>query len=197
MIDSISRKLTQRLLDFDIIDFDDIDVYLYGLQLLLATIFKGIGLIIIGIALDCILEMAIFILFFSPLRVFAGGFHNKTYNGCFLLTNFAVLISIYLSRVIVPLQENSILFCGLVISIVLIFLYAPVDNPNRSLSDVERPIYRKKALSIVIIQSFIVIGIVIFKLDFIIYAYIATFAILCESISLLPVFNNRSISDSF
>lgn len=189
VIDTLSRSLTQKLLDANIINFDDNEIYIYGFQLLFATIFKGIGLLIIGIIADCLLEMFIYIVFFSSLRVYAGGFHNQTYIGCFLLTTFSVSTSIFISRMLNPLGYTNLLIVIMILSVMVIFLHAPVANPNRPLSKKEVSIFKIKARFVSLIQSFVIISIILFKAKFTLYAYIGTFAMLSESISLLPLFN--------
>ena len=63
-----------------------------------------------------------------PLRIIAGGYHTKTYWGCFFLTFSTFFAVIYLG-IYFPLDitiKASIFIVGLI----SIFFMAPVDNPN-------------------------------------------------------------------
>ena len=59
------------------------EVYEYGLTLLIGTIGKIIGFIIIGVLTGLLKEILVFIIFFSGLRLQAGGYHAKTALNCF------------------------------------------------------------------------------------------------------------------
>ncbi|OZV13146.1 hypothetical protein CIW83_04520 [Tissierella sp. P1] len=69
MTDYICKLTLKELCARDIIKEEDIEVYRYGLQLLVATILKGLGIAIIGILTGLLKESIIFILFFSSLRI--------------------------------------------------------------------------------------------------------------------------------
>ena len=64
MTDYICKLTLKELCARDIIKEEDIEVYRYGLQLLVATILKGLGIAIIGILTGLLKESIIFILFF-------------------------------------------------------------------------------------------------------------------------------------
>lgn len=55
MIDGICRRIIKN-----IIEFEDYEIYMYGLQLFIATAFKGIGIFAIAYGLGRIKETAVF-----------------------------------------------------------------------------------------------------------------------------------------
>ncbi|MCH3963939.1 MAG: accessory gene regulator B family protein [Clostridium sp.] len=78
------------------------------------------------------------LLFFCPIRLFSGGYHAKTYWGCFCIS-FIVFLSIitlgrYLSINIV------VLILLLTISFVLICIFSPVDNINKKIKSEKRKV---------------------------------------------------------
>ncbi len=185
MINVLSRNMTQVLLNRDIIEFDDFNVYLYGFQLMFATIFKGIGLIFIGIAFGYLKEIFIFIAFFSTLRVYAGGYHSKTYLGCFLTTLSMMFISIWTATAITHFYVPVITLSILIVSYSLVFKYAPVDTENKRLNDREYKKYRKISLNIVFIQIVLIVVMYVFNNDLLYYCNIGAIAIFFEGLTLI------------
>lgn len=61
LIDSISKTISQKMLDASIIPIEDKDIYYYGLQLIVSTIIKGMGLMAIALLFDKAIEAMIFI----------------------------------------------------------------------------------------------------------------------------------------
>src|SRR5690606_22865170 len=84
MTDLVCRLTLKKLFDSNIINEEDMEVYEYGLTLLIGTISKIIGFIIIGLLTGLLMEILVFIIFFSGLRLQAGGYHAKTVLNCFL-----------------------------------------------------------------------------------------------------------------
>jgi len=185
MIDSISRNITQALITRNIIDFDDMDIYLYGFQLLFATIFKGIGLIIIGYMLGYLTEILIFIGGFSTLRVSAGGYHHKSYLGCFIMTVIFALTSVLGGKIITNYGDFYITLGILFISSILVFIYAPVDTANKPFTETEYIRYRKASIAVIILQVIVIISVYLIKKDLALYCNVASLGILIESLTLV------------
>ena len=60
----------------------DIQVIIYGIELLLSSFVNLILVMIVGGYFFGILPTLVFILFFCPIRQFSGGFHAKSYMTC-------------------------------------------------------------------------------------------------------------------
>ncbi|SKC89086.1 accessory gene regulator ArgB-like protein [Maledivibacter halophilus] len=184
MVDRICRIVTQQLVQKNIIEFEDYDIYMYGLQMFIASIFKGIGIFAIFYGLGWLKEAIVFIMAFGILRINAGGYHSSTYFRCFILTIITMIISIVLAIFIIP--YTFMILPILVISILLVLQYAPVDTPNKPLSNEEYLVYRKRSIIVVLLESLIILIIFIIKKDFLIYCNIAAMAILNEALTLTP-----------
>ncbi|MGN0378147.1 MAG: accessory gene regulator B family protein [Butyrivibrio sp.] len=82
MIARLSKRIASFFVRNEIIKCEDKEVYEYGLQLLLSTVFNGIIALILaiisGTVLQCICYLAVFVL----LRKSAGGFHAKNHFSC-------------------------------------------------------------------------------------------------------------------
>lgn len=195
MIDGICRRITQNLLEKNIIEFEDHEIYMYGLQLFISTIFKGAGIYAIAYGLGWIKEVTVFLIAFGILRTYAGGYHSSTYFKCFILTVVTMLASITMAKYITIHYSYFITLPMLVISALLIFKYAPVDTPNKPLSVAECKIYRRKSIMVIILESLTIISAYILKRDLIIYCNIAAIAILLEALTLTPVISNSILKE--
>ncbi len=186
MIENGAKKLTSLLINKNIIVVDDYEVYSYGFQLMIATLLKGTGLILISLLLDIFNEFMVFIIFFSILRVYAGGYHSKSYLECFITTATSIFVLIGLSKVVYNLMNIPLIALILIISCGLVFKYAPIESPNKPLNKNQKNQFRKNSIRIVIIESIIILMASSINAGLLIYSIIATFAIALASLTLIP-----------
>lgn len=187
MIENQANKLSKLLIDYNIIASDDYEVYSYGLQLILATILKGAGLTIIALLMDVFKEFIVFIAFFSVLRVYAGGYHSKSYLNCFITTAISTFALIGLAVIFKNMIGLIILTILLLISCGLVIKFAPIESENKPLSEGQKEKFRRKSIQIVTIQSIIIILVNLIYPQLLIYGSVATFAIFLASITLIPL----------
>lgn len=185
MIDYICRTTVNKLCVKNIIKEEDMEVYQYGLELLIATVFKGLGIIIIASLTGLLIEATVFILFFSSLRVQAGGYHAETIMSCFIGTLILIFSSIILVKILPVIYQPYYILIAVVSSIFLVFLYAPLESKNKPLTENEKIIYRCKSLHTVIIGSIIILFLVYLSDKFIYFGTISATAFLLESLTLV------------
>ena len=151
----------------------------FGLECFFGEITKLMMYVIIFSALSWTKYFLIATLFFCVPRAPAGGFHADTYWRCFF-TTLGILTSIIIlgSRVFLYWHIRLVI---ILIILLLIWIYAPVDHPNKPILSLERR-KRLKNASLLITLIFIGISYAIPEK----YASVATFALLCEAL-LLPV----------
>ena len=127
-------------------------VYAYSIEVLLSLLINLLILSTFSYIFDKKLQLLIFIIFFSSLRMYAGGYHAKTHIGCFAASLSAFVMTImsgtYLTR-----YGEIILILGGMFSILMVFRFAPVDTENKPLSKNERKKYRTISRAIVLILS--------------------------------------------
>ena len=120
-----------------------------------------IVLMIMGIYMQMLFETVIFVISFKAFRKHAGGYHSKTWLGCFALTNAVVLVVLSVMKY---LRVNISIYLGLyLMSVLIIFMFAPVETENKKLDSIERVICTKRAIIVLIVQSTIVGVLLIFK----------------------------------
>ena len=132
---------------------EDRELYRYGIQQGLNILLNIITTIIIGALCGMIFPSIIFLLSYMPLRSFCGGYHAKTHMHCYICSIIMItgilLIAKYFTFDIIVYEFL------LLISLILIFLLAPIEDRNKALDKDEKRIFRKKSYAIAILEVFI------------------------------------------
>ena len=140
MIDKICAKLTQKIRkEMPEIDDERAEIIMYGLQIIIGEIPKGIIILVIAYFLGIFKLTLISVLIIAPYRCVSGGVHMKTHIGCIIYTLLLYSGSALLGKYLI-LKGSTKLIVGLTIWIfcmTMIKLYAPADTENV-------PILRKK-----------------------------------------------------
>lgn len=186
MTQYMSEYLLKKLRNKYILE-EDIEVYRFGLELLIATFFKAIGLLIIGLAFGIMTEIIVLILFFSGLRIQAGGYHAKTPITCFLGTLGMIFTSTFLIRIIAIEYKIYFIFISVIISILMVIYYAPVENENRPLSEKEKVIYKRRSIVTVTLSSILVLIFTFLNNELIYLGQMAITGLLFESFTLINI----------
>ncbi len=132
MLLKISEYVTNSFVNKKIINSNSADIYIYGFQLTLSTLFSIITIILISSLINFLFGI-IFCSFFMPLRFCAGGYHSKTYWNCFILTNLSFMFVLFVSTFYLPLIIYIFnIFLSLLFSL---WFKAPCINKNNPLSD--------------------------------------------------------------
>ena len=190
MLRAISERITAKICSGD---SSKNDIVAYGCEVFLSTVISILLLLILANLLLCTYYMITFILFFGVLRLSAGGYHAKNHLLCFcsyFITSY-ILISIakQIPQIIVP---YFILLCG-IISIIVVYIFAPADCENRPIKGNEIVIYKKRSrYTIWVLLAFIV------SLSWTShwhYSSVAMFAVLAESLTLIKIRAKESLND--
>jgi len=97
MIARLSKRMASFFARNNVIKSEDEEVYEYGLQLLLSTVFNGIIALILAIISGTVLQCICYLAAFVLLRKSAGGFHAKTHLGCCCI--LAIVLSLFITFV--------------------------------------------------------------------------------------------------
>jgi len=190
---SIAEKLVFQATNSGVIKDKDHDLYLYAFHALISYTCSFATMFVIALLMHRLIESVIFIFFFYPLRIYAGGFHEKTELRCYI-TSTIMFISMILIDIVgvpgIPVWTSCIV---LVISIIVIFVKAPLESKNKSLSYDELIKYKKLTRLIVVVETFIIA--VAFALNFQqIYLYYAVSGMATTAILLIMSARNSKIA---
>lgn len=178
----ISTGIVDALLENGLIDMEDKDLYIYGVEVVLLKFLHLATMLIIGILLGFFFESALYILLYSILREYAGGYHAKSRFGCYLIS-WLMMFS-----VIIILKHSSIIpdvpvYLSVVFSTAVILILAPMSAENKPLDDVEDRHYKRITTLILFIE--LLIFLLFQLLDLHNYIIVTCLSMLSVSIMLL------------
>lgn len=154
MIDRIAEVISQRIVTVNG-NREDREIYVYGLQILLNTLFSIGIVLVIGFVFNVLWGTVVFLFCYCLLRVFAGGLHVNTNNLCMtIFIGGYILFSFALNYIEVFLNVKTI--CILVLFNICILKWAPVDVPNNPIPMMKRRIMKKKAFFISLIITSVI-----------------------------------------
>lgn len=192
MIYEFSGMISNKLVDKQIINEDDTDVYTYGFEIVISSLLILLGIISLGTIFHCLLKVIVFMVFFCSLRIQAGGYHAKTHLKCFSYFTLSCFLAILVTQILLDYDKNYIVIILILIeSCIIVVTYAPVDTINKPLSNSEKVNYKRNSVITVIIQSIIILTLSTLVSSLQSYCMVAAIAIFIESVTLLPLINKQ------
>ena len=140
MIMWITNRITGLLVSKNIIN-EDIEIYEYGLAMLISYSINVFIIMSIGFVNKTVLLSIIYLICFDKLRDNCGGYHAKTYTKC--SCSFALIHIIYL--IISKYVNFASLFIVAGVLWLSLFTKLPVEHPNKKLTLTENQVNGKKA----------------------------------------------------
>lgn len=138
----LSEILTDKLISMQIINVEEKDIYSYGFKQGLLLLLNMITIIMIGFFFNMIWQSVIFMVAYSILRVYAGGYHASTPFRCYLFSVVMITAVLWLIKLIH--WNGFICFLITIASGIIILLMAPVEDANKPLDHVEKRIFKKR-----------------------------------------------------
>lgn len=102
------------------------------------------------------LQNIIFLLFYIPIRIYAGGLHQATRLKCYIQSLFIFFLFIGCNELLIN-KSIYILFILAVLSIFIIIIFSPVEDMNKKLSTSEKICFRKNTYIILFIECFMLV----------------------------------------
>jgi len=177
---SLAKKSTEILVKSGKIGNTQISIYEYGFELLFSTVSTLSFVLLLSILGNYVSQAIIFLLYFIPIRIVAGGYHAKSYDRCFILTNFIAVICMVISECLWELKSvfvEIILVIGLVMAYIYIWDNAPII-PNRYREKTNRyDVNRRYAHNIIMLEIFFIIFLRVYHYHFVFTAIITTYLV--------------------
>lgn len=142
-------KIKGYLIENDIPE-EDAEIAVYGIYRAILLLVGILVALILGMIFGSVKHTILFLIFFMPLRVFAGGYHANSIWKCGLLSSFIILLANLLLDAPMDSGRGIMLFI-IILSASLHFMFAPQDNSNRRLFSWERMRFKKICNSIVLL----------------------------------------------
>ena len=131
---------------------DDKDIYLFGVYQGAILLLNICTALIIGIILNMITEIIVYLICFLPLRIYAGGYHAKTQLRCYIMSTITTAL-LLLGIQFLQEKESMLEIICFTISFGVIWKYAPVPDANKPLQGNEQKNYQKKVRRILLILT--------------------------------------------
>lgn len=179
MSSCIAQKLAEQLIRNGA-NPDKREVYAYGIECTINTIFTFGIILIAAVLTKNVLITVIWMMFFLPIRKTSGGIHAASRGACFIISLSVGIGCMLLNSYIVPFGQYFSA-AGFAVSIIIVFSCAPVIHKNHPIPQTRIRKIKKTARTIIVIESLIsVIFIIANKLDL---AVAATMGVLSASVS--------------
>lgn len=153
MIENLAEKIVNWQIKKQYLPEKDSKLYTYAYGLLIGQIVNFLIACLLAIFFDAYLIVFVYMIFFIPLRSYAGGHHADNYQICTIISTIMLCAVCLMARVI-PLE--FIIVVNIAVSFLsggLIFLFAPVQDSQKPLDSKERKRYRKFSIFIWIIET--------------------------------------------
>ncbi len=163
MLHALSEKIAVFL--FDNNDKYPIDVYVYGIELTLSSLVGMFVVLLMGLISGFLIESIIFMISLSIIRIYSGGYHARSYLKCNLILIISyVLVLAYYKYHLNNFIEQTYLIASLlfVFLIIVLTVFAPVKNENKSIS--KSDILKLKTISIFLSSTELVVFVLLFGL---------------------------------
>lgn len=160
---SLSDKIIDKLIQMGSIKEGEKELYAYGLEQGLFILLNLVTTVIIGIIAGMLWQSILFMLVYLPLRSFAGGYHARTQQLCYLLS--AILISVVLLMIRFVPWTDFISISLMLLSGIIIFIFAPVEDMNKPLDEIEIVRYKKITRMILVSEILIALFMLILGLN--------------------------------
>lgn len=144
----ISAKIADLLIENNIIEKNDKNVFIYGIDYMLSSILHIVTTLAIGALFGMFLESVVFLISYMPIRQYAGGFHASTPTRCYFSSIIITTVVLYIIGL--PIWSDIVILFFLAVASLIIFLLAPVEDKNKPLDDKEKIVYKHRTDTVLV-----------------------------------------------
>lgn len=180
MLSKSVEKFVDVLLTNGIGKKEDKEIIVFGLMSGIKLILNILTTILLGLIFGLVIESLLFLISFSFIRTYTGGYHAKNAINCYLFSSVVVvlvLIAIKFTSVQYVFIASILIF---LISMPILLKFAPVEARTKPLDEIERKYFRKKGIINLSIECILIF--VMFILDFNKLGYTISLGILISAI---------------
>lgn len=149
MFKELSGKLVNCAEEQNIIKSEDAENCLYGLNTFLTLTVNILSAFAIGLFMNMLIEISLFILVFKSLRKYVGGSHAKTALRCYISSCAIYLIVLAVIKYY-PLSK-SITTAITILSAAILCVISPVEADKKPLDDIEKVVFGRRGRITVLI----------------------------------------------
>lgn len=158
MITGLANIIADFFVEKSIIDKNEREIYIYGCEAILSTLTNLLIVIFSGLLTNEVFNMLIFYIVFLIMRKYCGGYHAKTHLRCNIIFTLNIWTVLLLIKNI-PVINTTFFVTAIIISNILVFCLAPIENENKPIEDLE--IYKYRKISIIFSLAFTIIAVLL------------------------------------
>ena len=143
----------------------DYELFSYGYKVMVGYILILITISMIGIILNCLMNIYIFVILFSILRKQLGGFHFDSSILCFIFSIIFSILIPYIAKNTYLIPINHIIFTFIFL-IIITNVIGVIDNKNKKLTDDEKKIFKRKSIIVECVYFIICVVANIYNLNY-------------------------------
>lgn len=162
MIGEYSKRLSMSLLQNGFIPEGEEEACAFGIQTGAETLLGWTSGLLLGLILGMFWESAIFLVTYSAVRTYAGGYHAETFLQCFFSSCLLVVAVICLCRWFPQAYLPTGNALMLAVSAPIIWTFSLVASRHKPLDDEETVCYRKKCRMRLIVECAVAVALVMF-----------------------------------
>lgn len=177
MVDKLVNKIVDLLISEQFITTDSQEEYVYSLTCVLESVITNGTIFLISLITSNTIQTACFLLFFYTLRKRTGGYHAKTFYGCYFTTIGIWLAVTGICKSITHFTYLQWILLTVFGSIILVI--GTVNHPNMNMSPEEVSAAKLSARMVLILELCIICFLKWLKADAILLSYLSVAIILC------------------
>ncbi|TCO70402.1 accessory gene regulator ArgB-like protein [Marinisporobacter balticus] len=133
LADVIAGYISEKLQS----DMDKTEIFSYGLQILLGTVFEIIAIIIVACFLNILKSTLIVFISFVMFRRLIGGTHCSTYNHCFFASGFTIIVVSFLGAKLILQPKILFIMIGMtyIFTIIQTIVYIPMGTEKKMIKN--------------------------------------------------------------
>lgn len=134
MFHNLAVDIAFLLIKNKIVDIEQRDIYVYGLEVILLNGSLLIVFLIASMLCEAMLNFWAYLILFLPIRSFSGGYHAEKSESCFVLSTIMYGLSIAITAFFPLLYQNWKWTIAGIISVIIILALSPMINENNPLT---------------------------------------------------------------
>lgn len=134
MAEFLAKRMTRIFIRKFHIAEENWDLYYLGIEVITTTVLTSLFIIGCGILLHNCLGSIAFLLCFTTIRGYSGGYHAKTRIRCFCTTILCYICSLVMMKGLLLLHgaaQGIVIAGGILLTVMLFIKYAPVEHPSK------------------------------------------------------------------
>lgn len=143
MLNSKIEILADMIMESDKNTVKDKEIIVYGLKSAITQILSIISTAVLGCIFGLLWESIVFLVSFSAIRMYAGGYHCQKAIHCYIISSVIMVLVFAIVKFTPTGYILGMSLAMLIFSVPIILKLAPMETETKPLDEVEKQHYRK------------------------------------------------------